>query len=447
MRTLPLFGLAAALVLGPAGAAPAQDDPRPIIEKAVKALGGEDVLARRPAVHTRVKAPFVGVGGAGLPLDVTGELWSQSGSERMTLVVALGGQKNTITRVFHDGKGWEQHDTAVTDMTAADLEESRQSLYVDRVLGLLPLLKEKDFTLKALGKKKVGEAELLGIAVSWPGRRDVTIYFDPEAGFPRRVEYREKSAAQGGKEVLTAVDLDDYRVIEPAAAEERALKAAKVATDAAGLLAFLGGQVRSAADREKVRALIKRLGDDSFEEREKATKALIDLGAVARPELRRATKGDDAEVATRAKRCLDKIAEVAGPEGLLMAALRLVAERKPPGAAEVLLALAPTLTDEADARELKNALAAVAVRDGKPDRAVAKALEDADPARRAAAAAALGKDGGAFEKEPGRRLFLTGLKRPMKTTYYQDGEKQLVLEVTEVQLYNRLEDRLFAKPK
>jgi hypothetical protein len=282
--------------------------------------------------------------------------------------------------------------------------------------------------------------------VSSAGRPDVTLYFDPATGYPRRVEYRQKAGAPGAG-VAVAMALDDYREVESVAAEERALKAARAGTDGAALLEFLRGQVRGEADREKVQGLIKQLGDDAFEVREKATAELIRLGAVAVPELRRAAKADDAEVVARAARCLEKIAEVGGPHGLASAALRLVALKRPAGAAEVLLALAPTLTDEEGARDLREALAAVALRDGKPDRAVEAALEDKDPARRAAAAAALGKDGGAFEKQPGRRLFLTGLKRAMRTTYYYDGDKQMVLELSDVQLYNRFDDKVFAKPK
>src|SRR5262245_50321205 len=222
--------------------------------------------------------------------------------------------------------------------------------------------------------------------------------------------------------------------------------AAGVGTGGEELLEFRRGQVRGEYDREKVKGLVKQLGDDSFEVREKAAAELIRLGAVAVPELRRAAKAEDAEVVTRAARCLEKIAEAGGPHGLTSAALRVVALRRPAGAAEVLLALAPTLTDEEGARDLREALAAVALRDGKPDKLVEKALEDADPARRAAAAA-LGKDGGAFEKQPGRRLFLTGLKRAMRTTYYYQGEKQTVLELSDVRLYNRFDDKVFAKPK
>ncbi len=448
MRTLPVYCLAAALAPAVAGAAAAQDDPRPIVEKAVKALGGEEVVGRRGATHTRIKASFVGVpGGGALPgLDLTGEMWAQPGSERMTMVINFGGQKMNITRTYHDGKGWTQDESAVHDMPAAELDEAKQTAHVDEVLRLLPLLKEKGFTLKGLGKQKVDGAELLGVRASSAGHPDVTVWFDPESAYPRRVEYRAKSAALN-KDIAYAIAFDDYRAVDPVEAEERALKGAKVATDGGELLEFLRKQARTDADRDKVRALIKKLGDDDFEAREKATQDLIALGGAALPVLRHAAKDADEEVSKRAKHCLEKIAEVSGPEGLLVAALRVVAARRPSGAAEVLLALAPSLPDEADARELRAALAAVAVRDGKTDRAVEKALDDRDPARRAAAAAALGKDGGAFEKEPGRRVFVPGLKRPMKQTYYQEGEKQLVLEVVEVQVYNRFDDKVFAKPK
>jgi hypothetical protein len=446
MRKFALPCLALAVTLGGVGRAPADDDPRAVVEKAVKALGGEELLAHRVAEHTRVKGSFVGLpGGAAAGVDVTGETWTQPGSQRLSLVIALPGQGTTLTRVVHDGKGWEEDGGALHDLDADDLKEAKRSDHVERLLTLVPLLKDQELTLQALGKTKVGGADVLGVKVSSAGLPDVTLYFDPATGYTKRVEYREKSKALG-KEALTAIIFDDYGEVEPAAAEERALKAAKVNTDGAALLDYLRRRVASEKDRENAKRFSKQLGDDSSEVREKATEELIRLAVAARPELRRAAKDNDVEVATRARRCLEKIAEVEGTDELL-AALRLVALRRPVGAAEVLLALAPALTDEDDVRELRNTLAAVALPAAKPDRQVEEALEDKDPARRAAAAAALGKDGGAFEKQPGRRLFPIGRKHPMKTTYFQDGQKQLVLEVTEVELYNRFDDKLFAKPK
>jgi hypothetical protein len=445
MRKHAVLCLALIIALGGTGFARADDEtPRALIEKAIKTLGGEQLLSQRVAEHTRLKGAFLGLPGVGATgVDVTGELWAQPGSRRMTLALALPGQGTTMTRVVHDGKGWESDDGTVRDLDTDDLKEALVLDHVERVLTLVPLLKDQEFTLESLGKIKVDSSELLGVKVSATGHPEVTLFFDPATGYPKRVKYPEKSKNLN-REMTTV--FDDYREIEPALAEERTLKSAKVGTDGLALLEYLRSRVPSEADQERARRYIKQLGDDSSEVRENATEELIRLGVAARPELRRAAKDNDVEVATRARRCLDKIAAGEGPDGLV-AALRMVAFKRPPGAAEVLLALAPIVTDEDDARELRNALAAVALKTGQPNNIVEQALQDRDAARRAAAAAALGKDGGAFEKQPQRRLFPIGLKRPMKMTYYQDGQKQLEVEVTEVQVFNRFDDKVFARPK
>jgi hypothetical protein len=436
-----LPGLAMA-VLASAGPCPAQDDPRATVEKAVKALGGAEKLGQPLATHSKIKGTIAQVGDT----TFTGEFWAQGPDAKNVLHLEVGGQKITVTQVLRGDKGWLDLNGMPQELDAATLADMKTSAYHERVSNLIALLKDDQFTLKALGPSKVEGRDAVGVQVSSPGRPDVTLYFDAATALPLRSEYRSKKEALG-KEVLTAVVLADYRELDPAAADEGALKAAKQGVDGPGLLAFLRSQARSDADRDRVKALIKKLSDDAFEEREKAQAELVRLGSAAVPQLREAATDDDAEVARRARACLDRIEEAKRPDGAIAAALRLVALRKPEGAAEVLLELAPSLPDEGLARELKAALAAVAVRDGKPDRAVEKALEDRDPARRAAAAAALGRDGGAFEKQPGRRVLVTGVKRPMKVTYYQDGEKQLDWEVIDVQHYNRLPESLFAPPK
>ena len=186
-------------------------------------------------------------------------------------------------------------------------------------------------------------------------------------------------------------------------------------------------------------------GADSFDVREKASAALVALGSAARPFLQRAAQSGDAEVARRAKQCLQQIEQGQGT-AVVAAALRLLTLRRPEGAAEAVLAYLPCAADEALAREAKGALLALAFRDGKPDQAVEKALADKDPVRRAAAEAALGKDGGAFAKQPGRRIYVEGIKVPMRTLHYRDGEKYVEQEVTEVLFYNRLDEKLFGKP-
>jgi hypothetical protein len=143
---------------------------------------------------------------------------------------------------------------------------------------------------------------------------------------------------------------------------------------------------------DDLRKLIEQLGDPSFEMRERAAERLTSIGGPALPALAHAATDADAEVRRLADRCRHRI-EAATDADLVTAAARRVAERKPPGAAAVLLDYLPARVDEATLKGLRDALVAVAVRDGRPEPALVRALTDAAPARRLAAAVALCRAG------------------------------------------------------
>src|SRR5205085_1144646 len=149
--------------------------------------------------------------------------------------------------------------------------------------------------------------------------------------------------------------------------------------------------------------LIVQLGHRSFGVRQRATAELKRLGLRAAPLLRQAARDKDEEVARRARQCLEQLA--GDPDTALAAAtVRLLALRRPPGAVETLLDYGAWAPDEAVAREVRGALATLADDGGKGKRALRAALKDRDPQRRAAAAAALGQDGGAYLKQGWRRV-------------------------------------------
>jgi hypothetical protein len=122
--------------------------------------------------------------------------------------------------------------------------------------------------------------------------------------------------------------------------------------------------------------------------RDKAMAGLLARGGAVVPLLRQALAEAGGRGGERLRQGLE-ILEKDAPAPLPAAAARLIALRRPAGAAEALLAYLPCAEDETLVREVRSALAAVAVRDGKPDEAVLKALEDGLPRRRAAAAEAL----------------------------------------------------------
>ncbi len=178
----------------------------------------------------------------------------------------------------------------------------------------------------------------------------------------------------------------------PDPADLQRLQAAYLPTDGAGLVGFLHKQVLKEADRARIEAVIRRLGDDSYAVREQASRDLVVSGPAARPLLRRALRDPDREIARRAEHCLVQIGRASQPE-ILGAAVRVLACRKPPGAAEALLAFLPAAEDPRLAAEAVEALTVVVAPGGKPDPVLVQALKDRDPVRRGVAGEALVRAG------------------------------------------------------
>jgi hypothetical protein len=178
------------------------------------------------------------------------------------------------------------------------------------------------------------------------------------------------------------------------AEDEKFLKAAGLPTDGAGLLKFFRDRTPSTKSRDRLAALVRQLGDRSFRVREKASRELTAAGEPALEFLRAAVKNpDDEEVRRRAQQCLKSLQQVPHP-ARTAAAARLLARRRPQGAAAALLAYLPSADWETVGEELLDALVTVglegAAKDAKPVPAVVAALADREAVRRAAAAHVLG---------------------------------------------------------
>src|SRR5205085_354061 len=83
-----------------------------------------------------------------------------------------------------------------------------------------------------------------------------------------------------------------------------------------------------------------------------------------------------------------------GTAPLVLSGLKVVVRRWPPDTVAVLFAYLPFAEDEGVAEEIRTSLAALTVKDGKPDPRLLQALESADPDRRAERAATPGAPGG-----------------------------------------------------
>jgi HEAT repeat protein len=174
----------------------------------------------------------------------------------------------------------------------------------------------------------------------------------------------------------------------PAPDDEAVLTAAHLAADGPGLLQFFRSRTPPAPAADRLAELIRQLGDKSEAVRDRAAGELVGLGPCAVPALRRAANGFESPPAARARSCLLAIEGPAGSQ-LVVTAARLLARRKPAGAAEALLAYLPFADDDHVLQVVEEALAAVGRRDGQPDPALLVALRDPSPVRRGTAARVL----------------------------------------------------------
>jgi HEAT repeat protein len=198
-------------------------------------------------------------------------------------------------------------------------------------------------------------------------------------------------------------------------------------TDGSKLLDELRQRTPTDEEREKALGLIRQLGSESAEARDRAAAELVAMGPRAVAPLRRAAdggawSGDHAQtgvgdqaagatdpaaavrIAPAAAKCLELI-EKDAPNPLPTAAIRLLGLRRPAGAVDALLGYLPFAESEETLNLLREVLASAGVRDGKADPALVQALDSPVGIRRAAAALALCK-GGAADQLPAVRKLL-----------------------------------------
>ncbi|MFN4260393.1 MAG: HEAT repeat domain-containing protein [Gemmataceae bacterium] len=195
----------------------------------------------------------------------------------------------------------------------------------------------------------------------------------------------------------------------PLSEEEQILQTAGVAIDGPSLVDYLRRRTLTDIDRDRIQTLIVRLGDDSFLLREKASEELILLGSLALPHLKDAAqRSDDLEIVRRAENCLRQIVDANSSVAVPLAAIRLLAVRRPEGAAGVLLDYLATANQPLLNAPIRSTLAAVAIRQGKADPVLVAALTDKSSLKRGAAAEALARSGSAEQVPAVRKLLQDG---------------------------------------
>jgi hypothetical protein len=199
------FSLAALLlvVTGPARTEEG-GDAKAVIDKAIKALGGEDKLAKAFKGSTWKTKGTISFNGN--DTEMTTEATVQ-GLDHYKLkfvgsfgegAVAVAGDKGAV-----NFGGMEN------EMDKDRLANEKRNMYLAAVGAFVVPLKEKGFKTEAIPEEKVGDKPAVGFKVTAPDGKDFKIYFDKETGLP--VKSVAKVLNFGGQEVTQETVYSNYK--------------------------------------------------------------------------------------------------------------------------------------------------------------------------------------------------------------------------------------------
>jgi hypothetical protein len=210
MRTLIVSTWTVVLLAGSAGEGRAQDNARALIERAIKAHGGAEALARIHADKIKFKGTFVAPGhNTPFIVETTVQLPSK---KKDVLEVDPKGDKHTIVHIVNGNDVYITLDGRALKPDQALLAEIRTGLELERAKRLLPLLEDKSYQLAVVEDVEVNGRPAAGVRITGRGRREMRLYFDKEYGLLVRAENR-LDGGKGKEEIRQHFFFGDYKDI------------------------------------------------------------------------------------------------------------------------------------------------------------------------------------------------------------------------------------------
>jgi hypothetical protein len=229
-----LVAVLVTLFVGCQGATARADEKeaRAVIDKAIKAAGGEEKLSKARVLTWTVKGKISINGNEG---QITGHTTTE-GLDHYRAEFEADFNGNTVKGVvvLNGDKGWRQAGEETTELDAGLLANEKRSAYIQLATTLLVPLKGKGFKIESAADEKVGDKLVSVVKATGPDGKDFTLYFDRESGLP--VKLVARMIGREGDEFTQESIYSDYKDFEGIK------KATKVETKRDGER-FLDGEV------------------------------------------------------------------------------------------------------------------------------------------------------------------------------------------------------------
>jgi hypothetical protein len=178
-----------------------------VLDKAIKALGGEEKLRTLKAVTWKAKGTIT-LG------DNDSDFTSQATVQGLDHIRSefegeFGGNKVKGVTVLNGDKGWRKFGDMAMELDKDGVANEKRGLYLQMIpMTLLPL-KGKEFKVKAGSDEKVNDKPAVSLLVTGPDGKEFTLFFDKDSGLP--VKQVAKVVGFGGDEFTQETTFDGYK--------------------------------------------------------------------------------------------------------------------------------------------------------------------------------------------------------------------------------------------
>ena len=177
---------------------------RKLVEQSLKAAGGADKIAKRPATTIKDRGMYYGAG-EGVAYE---GIFSFHLPDKVSMEIS-----GAFKIVVNGNQGWVKANNETREMTAEEIDTQKSGLYHGWVASLLPVT-QKEFKLSLFGEEKLDGRDVEGINVTREGRPNVTLFFDKQTHLLVKSTTVVKSPEQGNKEVAEVHLYKDYKPID-----------------------------------------------------------------------------------------------------------------------------------------------------------------------------------------------------------------------------------------
>ncbi len=200
-----------AFVLGQAGSARADEKAAmAIVDKALKAMGGEEKLAKIKAASWKTKGKLH-------INDADSEFTTHTSYEgldhyRAQFEGEFNGNTFTAVTVLNGDKAWRKFGEMIMELDADAIKNEKRNIMLQVVPSRLVDLKTKDFQIDSAGEEKVGDKPAVVIKATGPGGKSFKLSFDKETGLPLKLV--ADVIGFGGEEFTQETLYSDYKAYD-----------------------------------------------------------------------------------------------------------------------------------------------------------------------------------------------------------------------------------------